>query len=148
MLKHNISITTYMFNKENVSKKKNFCCRYNLLHMHHVNDAYWTIFFSSKIAHFIEFLKIIHKVALIMLKMLCFIMYDCRQPINLKHKIVGFFYYDMLNIEQSNAKTTFFFICCNSKNEIINGVYLRGDGRDLQALIVNIDIHSFIFIAH
>lgn len=55
-----------MFNKENVSKKKNFSCRYNLLHMHHVNDAYRTIFFSKN-AHFIEFLKIIHKVAPIML---------------------------------------------------------------------------------
>lgn len=29
-----------MFNKENVSKKKNFSCRYNLLYMYYVNDVY------------------------------------------------------------------------------------------------------------
>lgn len=55
-----------MFNEEKLSKKKNCSCRYNLLHMHHVNDAYRTIFFSKN-AHFIKFLKILHKVAPIML---------------------------------------------------------------------------------
>lgn len=125
MLKHNISITTYMFNKENVSKKKNFCCRYNLLHMHHVNDAYWTIFSSSKIAHFIEFLKIIHKVALIMLKMLCFIMYDCRQPINLKHKIVVFFIMTCWILSNQMQKLLFFSFVAIQKMKLLMG-YIWG----------------------